>query len=329
MKKLDKQTILITGGAGYIGSFISLYFKKKYKIIVIDDLSLGKKTQIRAHKFYKFNLNNAKKLNDCFKKNYIDIIFHLAAYSNLRSSKRNKKIFYLNNFNATKNIVNAAIKYKVNKFIFSSTASVYGNNNKNLAFREGSMCKPISIYGKTKLDSENYIKKKANKFFRCIIFRFFNVAGADFKKRLGETKNPPEHFIPLIIQAMLNYRHIKIFNKFNTEDGTGLRDYIHVNDIVDAFDKVLKYFKIMKKNFEIFNLGCNKAISTLSIAKYLSKTYNKKIIINYEKKKEGEPDILFSSIKKAQKILDWRPRNNIKKILKDSFLWEKKNVDKF
>jgi len=327
MKKLDKQTILITGGAGYIGSFISLYFKRKYKIIVIDDLSLGKKTQIRAHKFYKFNLNNDKKLNDCFKKNSIDIIFHLAAYSNLRSSKTNKKIFYLNNFIATKNIVNAAIKYKVNKFIFSSTASVYGNNNKNIAFKESFICKPISIYGKTKLDSENYIKKKSNKFFRCVIFRFFNVAGADFKERLGETKSPPEHFIPLIIQAILKSRPIKIFNKFNTEDGTGLRDYIHVNDIVDAFDKALKFFKIMNKNLEIFNLGCNRAISTLDIAKYLSKMKKKKIYINYKKKKEGEPNILFSSIKKTQKTLSWRPKNDIKKILKDSFLWEKVNVN--
>jgi len=328
MKKLDKQTILITGGAGYIGSFISLFFKKKYKIIVIDDLSLGKKTQIRAHKFYKFNLNNVKKLNDCLKKNNIDIIFHLAAYSNLRLSRTNKKIFYLNNFIATRNIVNAAIKYKVNKFIFSSTASVYGNNSKNIAFKESSICKPISIYGKTKLNSENYIKKKSNKFFRCVIFRFFNVAGADFKKRLGETKSPPEHFIPLIIQAMLKLGPIKIFNKFNTEDGTGLRDYIHVNDIVDAFDKALKYFKIMNKNFEIFNLGCNRAISTLDIAKYLSKIHKKKIQITYEIKKDGEPDILFSSIKKVQKILNWQPRNDIKKILKDSFLWEKINVYK-
>ena len=327
MKKLDSQTILITGGAGYIGSFISLFFKKKYKIIVIDDLSLGKKTQIRAHKFYKFNLNNVKKLNDCFKKNNIDIIFHLAAYSNLRSSRTNKKIFYLNNFIATKNIVNAAIKYKVNKFIFSSTASVYGNNQKNIAFKENDICKPISIYGKTKLDAENYIKKKSSKFFRCIIFRFFNVAGANFKERLGETKSPPEHFIPLITQAILKKKYIKIFNKFNTKDGTGYRDYIHVKDIIYAFNKALKFLKIMNKNFEIFNLGCNKAISTLSIAKYLSKTYNKKILINYEKKKEGEPDVLFSSIKKAKKKLVWRPSNHIKKILKDSFLWEKKNVN--
>lgn len=327
MKKLSKQKILITGGAGYIGSFISLYFKKKYKIIVIDDLSIGKKTQVRAHKFYKFNLNNVKKLNNCFIKNKINTIFHLAAYSNLRLSKRNKKIFYLNNFQATKNIVDAAIKYNVNKFIFSSTASVYGNNKRNIAFKENDICKPISIYGKSKLDAENYIKKKSSKFFRCIIFRFFNVAGANFKEKLGETKNPPEHFIPLITQAILKKKHIKIFNKFNTKDGTGYRDYIHVNDIIYAFDKALKFLKMMNKNFEIFNLGCNKAISTLSIAKYLSKTYNNKILINYENKKEGEPDILFSSINKAKKKLGWKPRNDMKKILKDTFLWEKKNVN--
>ena len=133
MKKLDKQTILITGGAGYIGSFISLFFKKKYKIIVIDDLSIGKKTQVRAHKFYKFNLNNVKKLNNCFEKNNIDVIFHLAGYSNLRLSDKNKKVFYSNNVKATECIVNAAIKYKVKNFIFSSTASVYGNN-KNISW---------------------------------------------------------------------------------------------------------------------------------------------------------------------------------------------------
>lgn len=321
MKKHTKETILITGGAGYIGSFLVNFFKKKFKIFIIDDLSLGKKIQIRSSNFYKFNLCNKGKLDSFFKKNTVNIIFHLAGHSNLRLSNKQKKKFYLNNYIATKNIVNASLKYKVKKFIFSSTASVYGN--RNIKFTENSACRPISIYGKSKLKAENYIKKKINKNFSCIIFRFFNVAGASMKEGLGERKNPPEHFIPIIAKSLISSNIITLFNGFKTEDGTGFRDYIHVVDIVNAFKKAVNYFPRMKKKYEIFNLGSNISVSSLNILTKLFKLYNKKVPIFFKKKNYGEPDKLLSSIVKAKKILNWKPKHNINKILKDAVLWEK------
>ena len=320
MKKHTKETILITGGAGYIGSFLANCFKKKFQIIVIDDLSIGKKIQIRASKFYKFNLCNKKKIDIFFKKNNFYIIFHLAGHSNLRLSSKQKKKFFLNNYIATKNIVNASLKYKVKKFIFSSTASVYGNRNN--MFTENTVCRPISNYGKSKLKAENYIQKRINKNFSCIIFRFFNVAGASMKERLGERKNPPEHFIPIIARSLISSNKITIFNGFKTKDGTGIRDYIHITDIVNAFKKALNYFPKMKKKCEVFNLGTNTSISSLNILIRLFKLYNKKVAIFFKKKSYGEPDKLLSSIVKAKKILNWKPTRNINQILKDALLWE-------
>jgi UDP-glucose 4-epimerase len=320
MKKHTKKTILITGGAGYIGSFLVNFFKKKFKIFIIDDLSLGKKIQIRSSNFFKFNLCHKEKIDSFFKKNSIDIVFHLAGHSNLRLSNKQKKKFYLNNYIATKNIVNASIKYNVKKFIFSSTASVYGN--RNITFTENSACRPISIYGKSKLNAENYIKKKSKKNFSCIIFRFFNVAGASIKERLGERKNPPEHFIPIITKSLISSNKITLFNGFKTEDGTGIRDYVHVSDIIQAFKRALNYFPKMKKKYEVFNLGSNSSISSLKILIKLFKFYNKKVPIFFKKKGYGEPDKLLSSIVKAKKILNWKPKKNINKILKDSVSWE-------
>jgi UDP-glucose 4-epimerase len=246
MRKLIKKNILITGGAGFIGSVLTQLLKKKYNIYVIDDLSIGNKNQVRVKNFYRFNLNNKKKLNLFFRKRDINFVIHLAAHSNLRKSDNNPKKFYYNNYQATKNIIDCCIKYRISKFIFSSTASVYGSTKK-FPILEKYQKSPISIYGKTKLKAENYIISKSKKNYNYVIFRFFNVAGALIQKKLGETKNPPEHFIPIAIKRILNDKNVNIFNKFNTEDGSGVRDYIHVSDVAAAHKKAI-IFLTKKKN---------------------------------------------------------------------------------
>ena len=320
----NKINILVTGGAGFIGSIFCSYLKKKYnkflKVFVIDNLSSGNKKYLNCDKFYNIDLKNKSKLNNFFKRNKIDIVVHLAGYTNLRDPSAKK--FYINNFSATKNLIDILIKFNIKKLIFASTAAVYGNPVR-IPINEHAVTKPISHYGRSKLKAENYIKKKSQGNFQSIIFRFFNASGASTIQKIGEDKDPPEHLMPIILRSFLKRKQIKIFNNFETPDGTGIRDYIHVEDITTALIKSINHLKKMKENFTVLNLGSGRGVSSLFIVKKLQTLLKKKINILFEKKRIGEPNILLSSIKKAKKEINWSPINSVNKILKDSIFWEK------
>ena len=322
MKK-SQNNILITGGAGYIGSCLTFYFKKKFNVHVIDNLSIGKKSQAKTKYFHNISLLNKRKLDTFFKKNKFKLIIHLAAHSNLRKSEINPQLFYKNNYDGTKNLVDLMLKYKIKKIIFSSTASVYGEPNK-MPIDEKTKCRPISIYGKSKLLAENYIKKKSFQNFRYIIFRYFNVAGSLSRFNLGETKDPPEHFIPIIAKNLIIDKKINLYNKFKTIDGTGIRDYIHVIDICRAHDKGIKYLNKNNNKSEVFNLGSKIGISSLKIIKLFKNIYKKKLIYSLKPKKKGEPDILVSNVTKSKKLLNWKITKSFNTIIKDTFIWQKK-----
>lgn len=319
-----KINILVTGGAGYIGSTLCLHLKKKYhkifKVYVIDNLSSGKIKYLNCDKFFKIDLNNKFKLNNFFRKNRVDIVVHLAGYTNLRD--KSSKKFYVNNFLATKNLVDNIVKFRIEKLIFSSTASVYGNP-KNIPVVETSKTFPISYYGKSKLKAENYIKKFSLENFSSIIFRFFNVSGANVFYKIGEDKNPAEHLIPIIIRSFLKQSEFVIFKDFRTSDRTGVRDYIHVEDIVLALIKAIKHCRHMKKEFIVMNLGSGKGTSSLAIVKKIETILKKKINYSFLNKIKSEPNTLLSSIKKVKNKIDWSPKKNIGQILKDAIFWEK------
>jgi UDP-glucose 4-epimerase len=319
-----KINILVTGGAGYIGSILCSHLKTKYKntfkVYVIDNLSSGKKRYLKCEKFFKIDLSNNSKLNNFFKINRIDVVVHLAGYTNLRD--KNLKKFYVNNFLATKNLIDNIIKFNIKTLIFSSTASVYGNPKKT-PIAENTKTQPISHYGKSKLKAENYIKKLSLGNFKSIIFRFFNASGANTLHKIGEDKNPPEHLIPIILKGFIKKKKVTIFNNFRTFDRTGVRDYIHVEDIVLAIIKAINYSVNMKKKYIVLNLGSGKGVSSLSIIKKLETLLKKNINYSFSRKRIGEPDTLLSSIKKVRRKIGWMPKKNINQILKDAVLWEK------
>jgi UDP-glucose 4-epimerase len=320
----SKKNILVTGGAGFVGSIFCLHLKKKYKkyfnIFVIDNLSSGKKKYINCDKFYQFNLEDNNRLNNFFENNKIDIVVHLAAYTNLRDN--NLKKFNINNYLATKSIVESIIKFNVRKLIFSSTAAVYGNPN-NIPIIENAILNPISYYGKSKLKAEKFIQNNSKNNYKSVIFRFFNAAGANINFKIGEDKSPPEHLIPIVIRNTLNGIKTRIYSNFRTKDGTGIRDFVHVDDICEALIKSLFYFNKMKINTEIFNLGSGNRISSLTVVNKIQYYLKKKIDFIFMNKKKGEPDQLLSSISRVKKMLNWKPKKNIDKILKDSLYWEK------
>ncbi len=322
------KTILITGGCGFIGSHLSLFLKKKkYKTIIVDNLSIGKKSLFRGHKFYKINLQNKKKLEKIFEKHKFHAVFHLAGLSKLTESFKKKKLYEKNNILSTKNIINLVKKYKVDYLIFSSSASVYGRQKK-FPINENAKLKPISYYGKTKLICENIIKKNSQKkTFKAVCLRYFNVVGSNFKSKLGEVHNPPIHLVPIFVNNLLKNRPLDLRLNFKTKDGSGIRDYVDVNDIVNAHYLSLIKMKKISKFFIAINLGSKKSYSVKDILKLIRKKIkNKKIKIIFSKKKKGEPDKLLASSNLAAKMLNWKAKKNISHSLKNMIAWEKYKI---
>ncbi|OUW11282.1 MAG: UDP-glucose 4-epimerase GalE [Candidatus Pelagibacter sp. TMED166] len=322
------KTVLITGGCGFIGSHLTLYLKKRgYRVIVIDNLSIGRKLLFRGNKFYKLDINNKKKLNSIFEKYNFEAVFHLAGLSKLTDSFKKKNSYKKNNITSTKILIDLVKRNNVKYFIFSSSASVYGKQKK-FPIKENAKTSPISYYGKTKLICENIIKKNcSNNSLKAISLRYFNVIGSNFKNKLGEIHNPPIHLIPIFVKNILKDKPVKLRLNFNTKDKSGVRDYIDVGDIVKAHYFSLQKLKETKKSFYIINLGSKTFYSAKQILELIRKFLEiKKVRIVYSVKKKGEPDKLLASSQLASSFLKWKPKIKISESLKNMILWEKYKI---
>lgn len=321
---MNKNSILITGHSGYIGSCVTSYlynkFKKKYLIIGIDKNKENKFLGKYCDRSFKVNLLDENKIYKIFKKYRPLVTIHLAAKSEV-NEKTSKKLYLKNNNDATEKIVSVLKKLELGNLIFSSTAALYKNTSKNL--RENTAKKLDNNYAKTKFFCEKLIKKNLKSF---IIFRFFNVCSAMQinKKMFGELHNPENHLIPTVITKALLNKKIKIFgNNFNTPDRTTIRDYIHVKDICIAIEKSI-FFLIRKNTKNTFNLGTGKGYSIKNIIKETSKYLNKEVKFNYAPRRKGDKNRLVCNIDSAEKNLKWRPQNsNLRKIIFDEIKWIK------
>ncbi len=322
---LNKEKILITGGAGYIGSHIvEELIKSKEKVFIIDNLSTGHKKLINKKAiFFKCDINDIKKVQNIIKKNKITSIIHLAASLSVGESQKNPKKYKKNNIVGTKNLVKIAIKYKIKNFIFSSTCAVYKDKLKIV--KENSALNPKSNYGKTKLAGEKIIsnffnKKKVN----YAILRFFNVAGASKSGNIGQITRGDQLFKNLALAAKKQNPTINVYgNNYNTPDGTCIRDYIHVSDIAKIHIKALKNIKNKKKSI-VLNCGYGKGISVLEAINEFQKQMKKNFKINFRKKRKGDMEQIIANNRKIKSILKWKPgKNNLKKIVLSSLKWEK------
>ena len=298
--------ILITGVSGYIGSCLYFYLKKRFEVLGID------KINTKFLKVKNCNLINARKINKILKEENPDLIIHLAAQS-LVDETIHKKKYVLNNVKATKNLVNAMVKNKLNNLIFSSTAAVYKFKNKSIT--EKNKIYPKSTYAITKLKCEKIIK---NAKLNSIILRFFNVCSSlkVDNKIIGEFHNPETHLIPTIVYKNLTKQKMYIYgDNYKTKDGTCVRDYIHIKDICSAIEKSINYLEKNRNIFEIINIGSSSKKTNLEILnkiKVLTKYKNNFQITN---RRKGDVDSLTCSILKAKKILKWKPKINFKQIV--------------
>jgi len=318
--------ILITGGAGYIGSHIvEQLIKKKKNVIILDNLVTGYKKLINKQaKFVKADIKNKSKVIKIIKDNNITSIIHLAAYLNVSEAEKNKKKYYQNNIVGTKNLLEACKNSSVKDIIFSSSCAVYGNVKGSVG--ENKKPNPQGYYGYTKYKGEELIKKLSLKYkFNYGILRYFNVAGASPSGKIGEIETSHGHLIKnLAIQSLEKKPKIKIFgNDYKTRDGTCIRDYIHVSDLADIHIKGLNYLKKNEKSF-ILNCGYGKGYSVQQIVNIFEKI-TKVVDVSYQKRRSGDIAQVYANTKKFKKILKWRPKyNKIKLIIQSAIKWEKK-----
>ena len=323
MKNLN---ILITGGAGYIGSHIAEQLvNTKNNIIIIDNLVTGFKRLINKNtKFFKVDLKNKRLLKKIIYQNKIDTIIHLAAYLNVSEAENNRKKYYKNNIIGTKNLLEACKNSYVNNVIFSSSCSIYGNVKG--AVSENKKPNPMGYYAYTKYKGENLIKKYSKKIgYKYSILRYFNVAGASPSNEIGEIEKSHDHlFKNISIQALKKQPVVRIYgNNYKTKDGTCIRDFIHVSDLAGIHIKCINYLHKKKKSITL-NCGYGIGYSVQEIVNIFKKI-KKNCRVVYVKRRTGDVDQVYSNIKKFKKTLKWKPKHNdIKKILLSSIKWERK-----
>ena len=322
------KNILLTGGAGYIGSHVANYLLDRgLKVTIIDNLSTGHKNLIpKKTKFYNCDIANTKKVSEIIKKNCFDVVMHFAGVIRVDESIKNPKKYNFINYEKGKIFLNTCFKNNLNKVIFSSTASVYGNSKKEKV-SENSKLKPINPYAKSKLKIENFLIKNSKlKKFKYIILRYFNVAGADKKLRTGLISKSSTNLIKVICEVAIGKRKkFKINgNNYNTKDGTPIRDFIHVTDLAEIHYLSAKYL-INKNKSNIFNCGYGVGYSVKEILNNINNLITNKIPIVYGKRRLNDIAISISNTKKFNNYFKWYPKNNnLKNILNSSLEWEKK-----
>ena len=322
MKKLN---ILITGGAGYIGSHITEQLVNSNNIIIVDNLVTGYKRLINKKAiFIEADLKNKKYLKKIIFENRIDAIIHLAAYLNVSEAENNKKKYFENNVIGTLNLIKACKNSNVKNIIFSSSCSVYGNINGSV--KETASTNPQGYYAYTKLKGEQIIKKYSKKFnYNYCILRYFNVAGASKSGKIGQIEKSHGQLIKnLAIAALCSKSKVNIYGKnYQTRDGTCIRDYIHVSDLADIHLKLLKNKKINNKPL-IVNCGYGKGYSVKEVVD-IFKSIKKNVVVSYKRRRKGDIEQIFANTQKLKKILNWKPKfDNIKEIILSSIKWEKK-----
>jgi len=326
------MNIIVTGGAGYIGSHVCKDLKKnKFNPIVVDNLSTGQKKFVKWGPLEIVDINSYKKIDKILKKYQPVAVIHLAGKINVAESFLNQKKYYLNNLIGSDKLLKCMIKNNIKKIIFSSSAAVYGNVKKN-KIRENHKCNPISPYAKTKMLFEKNLQKQSKlNNINFISLRYFNAAGADRDAKIGEAHSPETHLIPLAIEAGLKNKELNIYGaEYNTKDGTCVRDYIHVSDLANAHVLALK--KILRFNScnQFINIGNQKGFSVLEIIKKIEKILKLKIRIKINKNRTGDTDKLISCNKLARKYLNWHPkRSGLNNILKTAIKWHKKTNLKY
>jgi UDP-glucose 4-epimerase len=322
-----KPTILVTGGAGYIGSHAVLaLLQAGYEVIILDNLVYGHRDlveKVLQVELVVGDTSDRALLDQLFQSRDIAAVMHFSAYAYVGESVTDPAKYYRNNVVGTLTLLEAMQAASVNKFVFSSTCATYGVP-RVIPIPENHPQNPINPYGATKLMVERILSDFATAYgFKSVIFRYFNAAGADPHGKLGEDHNPETHLIPLILQTALGKREsISVFGTdYPTDDGTCIRDYIHVNDLADAHVLGLEYL-LRGGDSEVFNLGNGNGFSVKEVIETAKSITGRDIKVVECDRRPGDPPVLIGSSDKARKILNWQPQySSLKEIISHAWQW--------
>ncbi len=319
--------ILVLGGAGYIGSHTALELVKAgEEVIVVDNLVTGYRRAVPENAtFYQGDIHDFAFLDTLFQKEQIDAVIHFAAYSLVGESVTNPLKYYDNNLCGTKVLLEAMVKHHVDKIVFSSTAATYGEPE-NIPILETDRTCPTNPYGETKLAMEKMFQWTANAHgLRYVSLRYFNACGADASGKIGEAHNPESHLIPLILQVPNGKRDaISIYGvDYDTDDGTCIRDYIHVTDLAQAHILAVHYLMNGGEN-NIFNLGNGVGYSVREVIDTARKVTGHPIPAVETPRRAGDPARLVASSEKARQVLGWKPEHaSLEEIIASAWKWHK------
>lgn len=323
------KKILVTGGAGYIGSqTVYNLFEAGFEVVVLDNLVTGHKELVSEKaEFEVVDLCDINKIRRVFENAKISAVIHFAAAPGVVNEAGDVlPEYYENNLLGTLNLLQVMREFGVKNIVFSSTAAVYGVPDE-VPITEKHKKEPINTYGFVKSTTEkilqDYHKSDALNY---VCLRYFNACGADNQGRTGEMHDPETHLIPLVLQTALGKRE-KIFVygcDYNTEDGTCIRDYVHVEDLANAHTLALqKLFEGGLKN-EVINLGCSEGYSVNQIIEKVKEVTKKDFKVEYSERRVGDPAILIASNRKANQLLDWSPTNDLTSIIETAWKWHQK-----
>lgn len=330
--------ILVTGGAGYIGSHAVLaLLQRGDEVVVFDNLELGYSESIdrinsnfrNGAVLFQGDLKNTGDLNRMFDEYpAIDGVLHFAAYSLVGESMKNPQRYYKNNVCGSLNLFTAMVEHNVSRIVFSSTAAVYGEPE-TVPIREDDRQKPINPYGKSKLMIEGILDDFFTAYgLNSIRLRYFNAAGASRTVDIGESHKPETHLIPITMQAALGSREkMYIYGEdYNTPDGTCIRDYIHVEDLIDAH--LLALDKMVETEIcDYFNLGTQEGLSVRQIIEKCKEVTGVDFTVEIGERRVGDPDKLVADASKAKEVLGWEPKLGLDEIIESAWKWHQNNPD--
>jgi len=319
--------ILITGGAGYVGSHANkLLHQNGYETVVYDNLIHGHREFVKWGKFVQGDLADKDSLRQCFSENAIEVVLHFGGFAYVGESVTDPAKYYENNVVNTLILLNVMQEFHVSRFIFSSSCATYGNPER-LPLTEDHPQHPVNPYGRTKLMVEEILKDFDKAYgIRHVNLRYFNAAGADPEGDIGERHNPETHIIPLVLEAALDTgKNVKIFGTdYDTPDGTCIRDYIHVTDLADAHLRALQYLTNGGKS-DSFNLGNGDGFSVREVITTAEEITGRKINAVPWQRRDGDPPVLIGSSDKAKSILGWTPKyNRLSTIIETAWNWKLK-----
>ncbi len=323
------MNILVTGGAGYIGSHAVRALREKgYGVVVVDNLVKGHRAAVGDAKLYVGNIGDEIFMDKVFAENKIDGVMHFAAFSLVGESMTQAYEYYNNNVAESMHLFNSMVRNGVKNIVFSSTAATFGEPEQ-IPISETTPQNPINTYGETKLAMEKMLKWFGVAYgLNSVCLRYFNVAGAHPSGEIGEDHSPETHLIPIVLQVANGKREkLSVFGgDYPTKDGSCIRDYIHVTDLADAHILAMEYM-IENNCSDAFNLGSGGGYSNFEILETAKRVTGRDIPSGVEPRRAGDPPVLIATSEKAEKVLGWKRNYGIEDIIATAWKWHEGHPD--